>query len=88
MLDAATGRLMDHTPEEIAFDVVNVFIEPRRIQEFGAADATVSVGAALGLDRGNLIVRREWLADAVVHSVVSRADVDDTVVSCDGTARV
>lgn len=41
VLDAATGRLMDHTLEEIAFDVVYLGIcEPRDIAEFGAPDAT------------------------------------------------
>ena len=38
--DTATGRLMHHTLDEIAFDVVNMgIIEPRRIAEFGATDA-------------------------------------------------
>ena len=41
VLDAATGRLMDHTLEEIAFDVVYLGIcEPRDIAEFGAPDTT------------------------------------------------
>jgi hypothetical protein len=41
VLDAATGRLLGHTLEEIAFDVVYMGIcEPRSIEEFGVADAT------------------------------------------------
>ena len=41
VFDAATGRLMGNTLEEIAFDVVYMGIcEPRGIEEFGAADAT------------------------------------------------
>ena len=40
VLDAATGRLMQHTLEEIAFDVVYLGIcEPRNIAAFNAADA-------------------------------------------------
>lgn len=40
VLDAAPGRLMQSSLEEIAFDVVSMGIrEPRRIEEF-CADAT------------------------------------------------
>src|SRR5580700_2128051 len=41
VFDAATGRLVGSTLEEIAFDVVYMGIcEPRPIEEFGAADTT------------------------------------------------
>ena len=39
VLDVATGRLMNHTLEETAFDVVSLGIrEPRDIAEFRAPD--------------------------------------------------
>lgn len=41
VFDAAAGRLMHSSLEEIAFDVVSMGIcEPRRREEFGAADTT------------------------------------------------